>query len=723
MIKARSISLVLFSFLLLTIAPNSHAAQNNELSVISNWFRWENASSFLRQRLNQQAFSHLQRRQETIAQLRTENDWLFRQQQVKQILHQIIGPFPERTPLSPHISGIIQKDGYRVEKVHFQSMPDFYVTGCLFIPDDLKGKTPAILNPIGHTGIAFRSPYYQQVILNLVNKGFIVFAFDPLGQGERLQYYDADEGKSTVGGSTAEHSYFGNQCFLNGISSARYFIWDGMRAIDYLLTREEVDPDRIAVTGLSGGGTQTAYISAFDERVAVAAPACYITSFRRLLESIGPQDAEQNFYREIAMGLDHADFIEVRAPKPTLILATTRDFFSIQGVKETYNEAKRAYTAFGKSANLQMAVDDHVHGYTEETREALYAFMQKHLDLPGDPADEEIEPLSEEELTVTETGQVITALSSKRVFDINKKHTEDNQTLLSEKRSHPKQHLKRVHREAAAISGFQKPPHRIQSVLTGGVQEDFYRIEKYVLHGEGPCIIPLLLCIPESNAPHHSVIYLHPEGKLQAYTQNNLVEELLRLNFLVAIPDLSGIGETGESLSGIKAPFTGLLIGRSLPGFHAGEISRIVNFLHSLDIADEEKTVAVAHSTLCPALLHAAAFTSSISQIALIDPVVSYQSIAMNLHYKIPSWCHVPGALPYYDLADLAACIAPRPLLLLSPIGPDMQPVEEQAVNKEYEITFTAYELKEAQENLMIYSGKEDNSEKQVRLVEWLRKY
>src|SRR5207247_11191104 len=113
----------------------------------------------------------------------------------------------------------------------------------------------------------------------------------------------------------------------------------------YLASRPEVDPARLGVTGISGGGTQTAYIAALDDRVAAAAPTCYITSFRRLFESIGPQDAEQTFNGGVAAGPDHADFRECRGPQPTLLVATTRDFFSIQGARETFAEAQGAFRA------------------------------------------------------------------------------------------------------------------------------------------------------------------------------------------------------------------------------------------------------------------------------------------------------------------------------------------------------------------------------------------
>ena len=179
------------------------------------------------------------------------------------------------------------------------------------------------------------------MILNLVEKGFIVLAYDPIGQGERLQYPDLVTGKSTIGSATQEHSYAGVQTLLTGSSLSDYFIWDGIRAVDYLCSRKEVDSGRIGITGRSGGGAQAAMIAACDDRILAAALENYVTNFKRLFQAIGPQDAEQNPWFGIAKGIDHADFIHARAPKPTLIISTTNDYFSIQGARETFNEVKK----------------------------------------------------------------------------------------------------------------------------------------------------------------------------------------------------------------------------------------------------------------------------------------------------------------------------------------------------------------------------------------------
>jgi hypothetical protein len=363
---------------LLFVSLNQLQAQES-LNVLERWHHFSNASNAMYRHLSSQAFKLLDDRAEKIARLQSGRDWQDRQRVVKSALMEVLGPFPPKTPLNAKTVSVIERPGFRIEKLLFESRPRFYVSAILLIPSEIQDKAPGIIYCSGHSAEGFRSEVYQHVIFNLVKKGFVVLAFDPVGQGERLEYYDLELGRSRVGGPTSEHSVAGTQAFLAGSSQAHYMVWDGIRAVDYLISRPEVDPQRIGITGRSGGGTQSAYIAAVDGRIYAAAPECYITSFRRLLESIGPQDAEQNFYHGLVNGLDYADLLEVRAPRPALLIATTRDFFSIQGVTETAEEVKEAYKALGKPDHFSIAQDDAPHASTKANREAMYAFFQNHL--------------------------------------------------------------------------------------------------------------------------------------------------------------------------------------------------------------------------------------------------------------------------------------------------------------------------------------------------------
>ncbi|GGW24446.1 alpha/beta hydrolase family protein [Arenibacter certesii] len=256
----------------------------------ADWISYKSHDDALQRITNNEVFLHLEKRQERIDGLKTKSDWISYRDSIKKLLIAPLSKF-EKTPLNPQVTGTIERDDFKVENILFESHPGFYVTASLFLPNHRQDPAPALIYTSGHTDLGFRSEGYQHVILNLVSKGFIVLAYDPIGQGERLQYLNAKTSKSKIGGPTQEHSYAGAQTLLWGTSLSDYFIWDGIRAVDYLYTRPEVDISRIGITGRSGGGTQTAMIAACDERIYAAAPEAFITNYKRLLQSIGIQDA------------------------------------------------------------------------------------------------------------------------------------------------------------------------------------------------------------------------------------------------------------------------------------------------------------------------------------------------------------------------------------------------------------------------------------------------
>ncbi len=702
-----SISLVL-------LITNISVMAQDELNVIqgessnNRWLQFSDAPNSLYHHLAGQAFELLENRTDIISGLNTLSDWQQRQDEVRKILLDIIGPFPEKSPLNAKVTGIIEKDGYRVEHIVFESQPEFYVTGSLFIPNGLTRKLPAVIVCSGHQVVSYRGGS-QHRILNFVKKGFIVFAFDPVGQGERIEYYDPATGSSIVGSSTREHSYPGAQAFITGSSQARHMIWDGIRSVDYLLTREEVDSLRIGITGGSGGGTQSAYIAAFDERIYAAAPGNYITNFTRLLQSIGPQDAEQNLLHGIKQGIDHADLLSVRAPKPTLIYATTRDFFSIQGTMETNKELEALYKVYDKPDFFEISIDDAGHATTKKNREAIYAFFQKHLNNPGNPDEQEVEILNEEEIQVTSTGQVSTSLGGESVFSLNRREAKKLINELQYSRIDLNSHLPDVLASAKALSGYQEPTEADEPVFTGRIQRDGYVIEKYFVKGEGDYIIPYLLMIPEK-PNDKSLLYLHPSGKSAEAAEAGEMEWFVRNGFRVLAPDLVGIGETGPgdfrgdaNIEGesYNMWFASVLIGRSIVGIRAGDVVRLTRLLKRNPEID--RIYGLAWQEMGPVLLHAAAFDQSISRIALVETYSSYQSIVMNRFYA-PKFIHstVAGSLESYDLADLAAALAPRKLLMVDVTDGTGNMKDVDSINKDMSVIHTVYQNGNAGDQLTI---------------------
>ena len=375
------------------------AQQSDDLNFASGLEQFHNIRRMLPLYLNNIGLSMLGERKRGVEHFATIEDVNKRKTYVREQMLKNLGGFPERTPLNARVVGVLERTAYRIEKVIFESQPHFYVTANLYLPTTGHPPYPAILYPLGHERGGKANPTWQQMLGSLATKGFVALAWDPIGQGERLQIFDEDLRESKVGNSTTEHTVVGTQCMLVGDHLARYTIWDGMRALDYLLSRKEVDPARIGLTGNSGGGTHTAYIAALDDRIQVAAPSCYITSWHLMLDTIGPQDAEQTFPRWLQEGLDYPDYLYAFAPKPYILLSAIRDFFPIAGARETFAEAEKVYSAIGAREKLGIFEADDGHGYNKTRRLAAYDWFGRWLKGARDTDPEpQIEMATPEEL-------------------------------------------------------------------------------------------------------------------------------------------------------------------------------------------------------------------------------------------------------------------------------------------------------------------------------------
>jgi hypothetical protein len=715
--------------LLILASCASVKAQNQYDFIREEWLQFTDAPNSLYHYMAGQAYEYLASRSSEISRIKDLDGWKKRQEYVRKTLLDIVGPFPSKTPLNPVVTRVIKRDTIRIEHILFESQPGFIVSSSLFIPGNLKknAKAPAIIYCSGHSEDGYRSSVYQHVILNLVKKGFVVFAFDPVGQGERLEYFDPKTGKSIVGGPTTEHSYPGTQAFITGSSQARYMIWDGIRAVDYLLTRKEVDPARIGITGRSGGGTQSAYIAAMDDRILAAAPECYLTTFTRLFQTMGNQDAEQNLFNEICRGLDLADLIEVRAPKPELMITTTRDIFNIQGAIETEREASVIYKAYAKPECFARAEDDTTHASTRKNREAMYAFFQKFLNNPGNPVDEAVKILAQDEIRVTAAGQVSVSPGSETVFSLNKKEALKLEDRLTAFRSSPDNYSEKVIESAMRLSGYKPPSLNDEPVFAGRHRKSGYVVEKYFVKGEGPYIIPYILMIPEGKCKG-GILYLNPDGKSADASETGSIVWLVRHGYAVLSPDIIGTGETGPGIFKGDAYIEGgshnlfyaaVLTGRSLVGIKASDVVKLGSVLkNKLSISEIQ---GIALRELSPVLVYAAAFDRSISGIALIEPYSSYMSMVLNRFYIsafVPG--AVPGALKEYDLPDLEASLAPRVLMMCGVTDGNAKKADREAIDSDLAIIRKVYKDQGAEKNLVIRDLPEGKGYEWL-LGEWLK--
>lgn len=707
------LNFLLVLFLYLT-TPHVIFAQNADFNSIhirgDYWLSFNNAPHSLYNFVMEENIKLLDERAVQLTDIHHINQWKKRQKWIKHTLNEMIGPFPEKTPLNAQVQRVITKKNFKVEQIVFESQPGFYVTASFFLPQ-ADHKLPTILFCSGHSMNSYRSETYQQYILNLVDKGFAVFAFDPIGQGERIQYYDSKSATSSFKSATKEHSYPGTQALLTGLSQTQFMVWDGIRALDYLFTRNEVDTTRIGITGASGGGTQSALIAALDDRIYAAAPERYITNFKRLFQTIGPTDAEQSVKYAAYRGIDHGDLLSVRAPKPTLIVSTINDYFSIQGAYETFSEVSNIFRAYNAQGNFQMAEDMGGHISTRQNREAIYAFFQEHLANPGDPKDIPVSYFKLEELQVTRTGQVSTTYESETVFSLNRQKSEENIRNLNSNRKHHVNHLEKVKENARQLSGMRKQKEIEKPVLTGKSDRNSYTIERYYIKGEGNYVVPYLLFIP--NRPSHiGMIYLHPDGKSAEVMENGEIEYFVQNGITVLVPDLIGIGEVGPGhLRGsavfdnvnINIWYGAMIAGRSIVGIRAGDVIR----LHSILNNDTHITEIFGFSRqeMSSVLLHAT-LDANFSRIALVEPLASYSYITGQRFYDPKYIYGAPvGVLEKYDLPDLAACLAPKKLLIVNSTDAAGNFVESPRIEKDYEIIKRLYDHYDASDKLNILSS------------------
>nr|WP_295106386.1 acetylxylan esterase [uncultured Caulobacter sp.] len=365
------------------------------------------------------ARDRLKAREATVAGLKSRADAEARKAANRATILKLIGGLPQRTPLAAKTWGVVQEDGFKVEKVTYDSLPGYHVTANLYVPAG-KGPFPAIIVAPGH-GLDGKIGN-RGFAVNLARAGMMVLAYDIVSEGERLQHYDPELGASKVGRPTGEHSLAAWQTAPVGDHVSRYFIWDAIRGLDYLSARPDVDAQRLGALGCSGGGTLTAFLSALDDRVKATGTACFITDFDHLLSTVGPQDGEQSIPGFLASGLDLPDFVEMAAPRAYAVISTTEDMFPFEGAKKAVKEAQGVYALYGAEDRLSFIHGPGGHGALQPIASDIVAFFSRWLKDAPDTRPFTTPPrLAPEKLWVTPTGQLSTSIGGETIQSLNAK--------------------------------------------------------------------------------------------------------------------------------------------------------------------------------------------------------------------------------------------------------------------------------------------------------------
>ena len=481
--------------------------------------------------------------------IRDEQDLFHLQQELREKLLAMIGGLPtKKTPLHPQITGRIQMDGFHIEKLIFQSLPGIYVTALVYVPDDGK-KHPAILVPCGHASDG--KFHYQALAQRLVQRGYVVISWDPVGQSERSQFWDAKQKKSRYNLICAEHAVMGNLAYLAGTNLARWEIWDGIRAVDYLLTRPDVDAERINITGTSGGGFQTALIAALDPRIKVVIPSCYITAlpmrmYNRIFQD-PDSDPEQDLYGMISEGMDHPGLLLLMYPRPVFLAAAVLDFFPIEGAHKTFREMEALYSRFGHADRIAMTESYNTHQYSVENQQAAIDFLDHFNGFPAGRELPAVKELDVQTIQCTRTGQVMLD------YDDARSVMDEIRDYATEHKSAPSHSLKELYYAdnypnirnwmVSEYAGGVPNAKAIEWEPKGTAKVGGISIDKYLLHHSGELVMPMLHIYKPAVRSRKVLLWFSSNGKATVNDWPSITKQIDQGYEIVSF-DFRGLGET-----------------------------------------------------------------------------------------------------------------------------------------------------------------------------------
>ncbi len=628
-----------------------------------------------------------ERRQRVVQAITTRQGVVDRQKTVVSELWKMLGDAPERTPLNPRVTGKIERPGYRVEKLTFESRRRLFVTANLYVPS-ATGRHPAILAPLGHSTNGKAWPSYQKLFSNLARKGYVVLAYDPFGQGERIEFPGRRPGESLIpGGGTGEHEYAGRRLILLGVNFGLFRAWDGIRGIDYLLTRSEVDPERIGCCGQSGGATLTQFLAALDTRVRVAVVSEGNTEdlAQASVEPPGSaDDAEQNIVPALARGLDRADLLYAFAPRPLLMGITLHDAghtYSpeyVSGSLDLADEYKRAYGLLNAADRVSLVATTVRHGYVYEMRRATYGWFNRWLEMKdGDDREtsQSVEP--EATLMVTPGGFVTTSLGGETALSLTQQMAEALHTPASRGAEDVRMRVR------AVLSIEEARSETLADRVLATIRKPGYRAEQFEFRSEREIRIPGWLLTPDDADPSTPTVLYVGEGAAWSSTAEDAFAERLcaRGGCRVAAIDVRGRGECslaypqrGRFYFSERIPdeayltwFT-LMLGKPILGGQVHDTLRALDFLRLRNAAGPIFLVGDGPHGLIA--LYAAALDQAIGGVALRRTITDYRSLAVAERYTQPFGIYAYGVLREFDLPDVARAAAPQPVLLLDPVGP-----------------------------------------------------
>ncbi|HUD98497.1 MAG TPA: acetylxylan esterase [Bryobacteraceae bacterium] len=617
-----------------------------------------------------------------------------RQRWVRETLWKLVGGMPQRTPLNARTVGGFERDGYRVEKMVYESVPDFQIAANLYIPTAGRAPFPGVLFQMGHTRNGKAGDTYQRCCQGLVKLGYLVLGFDPMGQGERVYYPDASGQRSRLESPDSEHTMPGKQMLLNGDTATRMQVWDAVRSLDVLAAHPLADAGRLAATGQSGGATLTMLLAAVDDRLAAAAVCSGNTENVACADFNPPgatDDAEQNLIGSGPLGFDRWDLLYPLAPKPLLISVSDLDSFRtyspeyIRNGWEEFRKLRAVYAILGAEDRLAWVDTPLPHGLAYDSRMQVYNWFARWLKHETAPVAEEppTEPEKEQTLWVSESGSMVRSFHSETPFTLNRAR----QVVARPTR----------HDAWGEWIGAERPPQSLKPVVLRRAAWRNITVEALEVASAPHVWLPAWLYLPAArNAAKPVVLLLEPAGRDVRWQEGGLYQTLAQRGYAVCAADVRGVGELAPEIGRGAEEYArshadeenyawaSLILGRPLLGQRVTDILALAAALRAHPALRGLTLKVAALNRLTPAALFAAAIDPAIREVYLAGGLISYRSIVETERSSGPFGSFVFGILQHTDLPEVAAALAPRRVCLAGAVDGAGGALESAAVRAVY---------------------------------------
>jgi len=604
------------------------------------------------------------KRQLELAGLKNPDEWRERQRETRKKLPMFFGKFPEKTPLNAKIVDKLEREGYTIEKIIFESQPKYYVTANLYVPKGRKLPLPGVVFPTGHSNDAKARDYYHLSGLGLVLKGYVVLIFDPMGQGERSEYFDANTKKPLVHKCVDQHHYVGRPAFLVDWSLSGLRTWDCIRAVDYLVSRAEVDEDKLAAVGCSGGGQMAMLITAVDERIKVCAAS-------------HPGGSMEQSYL-LGRGLIDQEIFSLIPPRPLRIIVGNESGEE-PGHRKKLEDIRLFYD--GLKADKQCSDIDivpGVHSMSKANRESAYEWLNKWFDKEAEGKKESVlEPETIEALWCTESGNTIISLGGETGQSLNAKRAASVYKQEND--------LVKLKKRVAARIGLTLPLNRkgVRTESIATVSHEGISIEKLTYESERGIVIPALLIKPQK-IKSSVYIFASDKGKPQIFNGSALPFMLAKNGSVVLAIDVRGVGEISPTPPLELNKYTGYTplrwkhdvlaiqsagFGRTTLGMRTMDVISGIDFLYSHNELRGRKIIIISEGLGGLWGILASIYDPRVDGVVSIGTLPSYKLLITNQYYNVRGYFWVPGALRDFDIHDLARLVSPKPQIWINPVN------------------------------------------------------